>query len=314
MIRIEHPSNISNVITQGIIEKHQIITRRSIVSNSLIEIEYYPGNSYLHSSYENLFLNSDIINDQSLVLNSGIYIVSCKEGTITIPFHGAVSKTEPFVLRLDETEEVFFTFSNDCKKPMIVKDFFNHTYIVVQSIPNFIEFEKEIWDDSRAIKSLLDYADTSWEDNFLGGVILDFHYLNTNVPALMTSFYFLDDEEETLSNEENYAIGCYEDSPAQSIISFYKDENNFLSININADFSLELNGKNSSVEVSEDLGILLQERDQIYFFFAESTVYIKIQNQEYIINFESLFEFLKVFIGFNGINNYLNNGVIGVRI
>jgi hypothetical protein len=334
MIRIEYFLKKSNVISYPIIEKHGVIQRNVTIQNSILKIEAISQSSYLHEEYENLFLNPLFTKDQSVLLPAGSYVVSCDNGYITIPFHGEADSEIPFNLNLDSEEEIFFQFSSDCEKPLLVESVFNHPFTIDVKNENYLEFDASLWEEQRKQDSIIHqpnsgsyqfedqesiYVEDSvsfigWHDSYLGAVQVKLGYQSERKPGLTTSYYFIDDNNIYINETEEEAIGVYEDLIYQIILSFYKNSSNYLAIRINPNYSLELIGKISGVDISEDLGVLLNNKDILSFFFAENTIYITIQNTNYIFSYEDLFEFSTLYIGYDGINTYLNNSVIGVKV
>ena len=327
MISVKYLSKTSSVINDETISK-SVIRRGSVIRPLKTNVEFLANSSFLGKRYENLFLYSHETNDQSLVLEAGDYIVQCDSGEIEIVFYSVVIAKKPYHLSLSEETEVFFLFSDECRKPSIYKEAFVFPFTETVSLPNFLQFSFEelskrlLKQESRLVwrnryRNYIEELDISKEidyssSDFIGAasVKLDFNTMY----GWFFSCNYVDDNQETLFDDYS-ALGHFRSFDKPSVLmTYYKDESNYASLAILPDYSGVFVCKNNGTETIASLCCLTFGEDTPIMLFTRNAIAIGFSNKQYLFEFDSLFDYDTLFIGYDGMTEYMNNKILGVLL
>jgi hypothetical protein len=341
VITLEYLSKISSVIREDFIST-TLIRRNSVVRPLSRRISFLSESSFLGKRYENLFLYPRDTEDQSLILSPGDYIVQCDSGFIDIPFYAKVYAKEPYHLAVTETSEVFFLFSTDCENPSLYKENLILPFVDSISTPAYLNFpyssisSRLLSDEHRALwmnryRTYIDTIDPlkeiSYGADFVGAISIKLEF--DSLYGWYFSYNFEDDEQTFLLDAESI-VGDYRsidylsepsfqtadlsDVDLSVLISFYKDSDNYASLVVLPNYMGAMIGKNSGVEFRYSLCGLENYRDTPIMFFTTDSIAVGFQNQQYLFEFENLFQYETIFIGYDGISNYMNNKISEVYL
>lgn len=341
MIKLEYLSKISSVISEDIVST-TIVRRNSIIRPLSRRVGYLSESSFLGKRYENLFLYPLDIQDQSLVLSAGDYIVQCDSGYIDISFFSRVYAKDPYHLSLSEETEVFFLFSKDCVKPSIYKEFLVLPFVENFSVPNYLNFSyseissrltqeayRSIW--MSRFRNYIDTIDSSKEipygSLFVGAVSAKLEF--DTIYGWFFSYGHIDDGTTFLCDSDS-CIGDYRSLDYLSepyfqtadlvgidisvLFSFYKDSDNFISLVILPNYMGALIGKNSGEEFRYSLCGMSNFSDTPIMMIDGDLISVGFQNQQFLFEISSLFRYEILYIGYDGVSNYLNNKISGVYL
>ncbi len=338
MIKFKSFITRSTMFYSDLVKPKSIIKRNSLVDPTTSKPYMLFRSSYLSESYENLFLYPREAISQSLLLDPGQYTISCSGGSIEIFEKGIAVAGTPFLLELENQEEIFFIMSNDCYRPSIYEGRIKHPYNDSIRMENTLTFPKSIWQE-RELSYLqkISILPLSVEYVFVDGEEVPFEdstfFVGWSDESKKIPFVLTDDNELFLEDQNGILgwydlfqgavlisyikspnLGSFNSDDLFPIASFYKDSDNYLAVNFRQDNWIFLMGKINGVSIEENLGYIEESKEKLYFFLGDSHVYIHTQNRLYDFFYEDLFKFEKLYVGFDGFNNYYNNIVEGVVI
>lgn len=335
MIRFKSFLTKSSMIYTNLIRTRAIIQRNQIVSPRRSKAMTLSQSSFLSQDYENLFLYSREAQSQNLLLSAGFYVVSCLGGSIEIFERGTVEAGEHFLLELLEEEEIFFIMSSDCYKPSIYEGKTKFPYTETITSANYLEFPKEVWTENR-----ISYLQS------LGSIPLEVEYIYVDGTLIGSkddpgwsskektiSYVFIDDQGIMISDDfgifgwydnfksavqisylRNRMLGSFDLNLYSTLCSYWKDIQNYIAVVVKGNDQLFLRGKIDGAPFIHSLGMIEQIRDSGMVFLSENHVYCYFQKRLYDFYFPFMFQFEKLYIGFDGITNYYNNVVEGVIV
>lgn len=320
----------------SLFHEHPMVSRGVMVKPSLSGFDISPQSSYLSEPINNLFLYPEEPISQSVMLETGTYAVQCERGSILIFEKGECTSVTPFIFTISDNEEVFFTFSIDCYKPSLYKSVCKHPYVRDLRPANFLSFPRSFW-NSRELSYFHSNVKVPYEIEhlYINGVEQEFSentvFLGWGNSDMLTELVWVDEMEMYL--DDDLAIyGWYEeffgavqltyhfpekyrsvDGSGQTLVSIYKDSLNHLSVKFRG-IQISLEGMVNGIAFQESLGVLTNLKDKTSLFVSGNNIYIFIQRSMYKWTFSEFFLFDSLFVGFNGMQNYLNSLVTEVIV
>lgn len=288
MIRVSYSDTVSSLISPGGINTGAIHSSAT-VRMSLRNVGYLDRSSFLCGGYENLFIDSEYPTSQSLLLPAGRYIIDCMVGTITVAFSGLVAGPfSPTRLVVDVETEVFFLFSSDCDSPSLYKSEFILPYAIGLAKPNIVELP---------VSTL----------NGQLGVSLS--YTGLTRAGWFESTYLMNVDAVSLETIDMSTIA------KSTVAAYYTDVNNYLALYILPNFLTVMYGKVAGIEVRNVLGSFTPNTGTISFIITGTTVTISIQDTVSSIEVPGItVPFETAYIGYDGVDTYLNNRITGVAL
>ena len=334
MIKAKGFLNKSSMFS-SLFQEHPMISRGVMVRPSISGFETLSNSSYLSEPINNLFLYPEEPVSQSLILGVGTYVVHCERGSISV-FEKGEATYVPLFFTVSEEEEVFFTLSTDCYKPFLCKSVFRHPYVRDFRSDNYLEFPRSFW-NTRTLSYFHSGIKTPYEIEhlYIDGIEQEFSdgtvFLGWGNSDMVTELIWIDEMEMYLDDDLGI-YGWYEeffgaiqltydyperyravDGSGQTLVSLYKDSSNHLSVKFRG-LQISLEGMVNGSEFQESLGVVSNIKDKASLFVSGNNIYIFIQRSMYKWTFSEFFLFDSLFVGFNGMQNYLNSLVTEVIV